>query len=164
MLRSRLLVPSLLVAVAALAAMPVVAVSPGDAPSAATSAPARRHFKFTYSATIKDVPAGAKEAQVWIPLPNEHATQHAQLVDVVSPVKGEEKIRLTLAAYLGAPESYDSVLIEGSPRIQSRIEGGVHGDIATVAMAINAIPAVIVAEPGFRTMRDMRLPSFYPGV
>ena len=82
----------------------------------------------------------------------------------VGYVKGEAKIQLTLAAYLGAPASYESVLIEGSPRIYSKIEGGVHGDIATASMAVNSIPAVIAAEPGFRTMRDMRLPSFFPGV
>jgi 4-hydroxy-tetrahydrodipicolinate reductase len=78
-------------------------------------------------------------------------------------VNGEPRIRLRLEAYLGAPESYESVLIEGSPRIHSRIDGGVHGDIATASMAVNSIPAVIAAPPGFRTMRDMRLPSFYGG-
>ena len=55
-------------------------------------------------------------------------------------------------------------LIEGSPRIYSKIEGGVHGDIATASMTVNSIPAVIAAAPGFRTMRDMRLPSFYGGM
>src|SRR5687767_2116253 len=78
-------------------------------------------------------------------------------------VGGEPLIQLRLEAYLGAPESYESVLIEGSPRIHSRIDGGVHGDIATASMAVNSIPAVIAAAPGFRTMRDMRLPSFYGG-
>jgi 4-hydroxy-tetrahydrodipicolinate reductase len=78
-------------------------------------------------------------------------------------VNGEPRIRLRLEAYLGAHESYESVLIEGSPRIHSRIDGGVHGDIATASMAVNSIPAVISAPPGFRTMRDMRLPSFYGG-
>jgi 4-hydroxy-tetrahydrodipicolinate reductase len=78
-------------------------------------------------------------------------------------VNGEARIRLRLEAYLGAPESYESVLIEGSPRIHSRIEGGVHGDIATAAIAVNSIPAVIAAAPGFRTTRDMRLPSFFGG-
>src|SRR5688572_19830078 len=78
-------------------------------------------------------------------------------------VGGEPRIRLRLEAYLGAPEAYESVTIEGLPRIHSRIEGGVHGDIATASMAVNSIPAVIAAPPGFRTMRDMRLPSFYGG-
>ena len=78
-------------------------------------------------------------------------------------VGGEARIRLRLEAYLGAPESFESVLIEGSPRIHSRIEGGIHGDIATASMAVNSIPAVLGAAAGFRTMRDMRLPSFYGG-
>ncbi len=83
--------------------------------------------------------------------------------DGVGYVKGEPRITLHLEAYLGAPVSYDSVLIEGSPRIYSKIDGGVHGDIATASMTVNSIPAVLTAAPGFRTMRDMRLPSFYGG-
>ncbi len=83
--------------------------------------------------------------------------------DAVGYVKGEARITLHLEAYLGAPESYDSVLIEGSPRIHSRIAGGVHGDIATASMTVNSIPAVLTAAPGLRTMRDIRLPSFYSG-
>ena len=83
--------------------------------------------------------------------------------DGVGYVNGEPRIRLQLEAYLGAPESYDSVLIEGSPRIYSKIEGGVHGDIATASMTVNSIPAVLTAAPGLRTMRDMRLPSFFNG-
>jgi 4-hydroxy-tetrahydrodipicolinate reductase len=81
----------------------------------------------------------------------------------VGYVKGEPKVRLRLEAYLGAPESYDSVLIEGSPRISSKIDGGVHGDIATASMTVNSIPAVLSAAPGLRTMRDIRLPSFSNG-
>jgi 2,4-diaminopentanoate dehydrogenase len=83
--------------------------------------------------------------------------------DGIGYVKGEERIRLHLEAYLGAPQSFDSVLIEGSPRIHSKIDGGVHGDIATASMVVNSIPAVVDAPPGLRTMRDLRLPSFYPG-
>jgi 4-hydroxy-tetrahydrodipicolinate reductase len=80
--------------------------------------------------------------------------------DGVGYVKGEAKVTLRLEAYLGAPESYDSVLIEGTPRIYSRIDGGVHGDIATASITVNSIPAILSATPGLRTMRDMRLPSF----
>ena len=78
-------------------------------------------------------------------------------------VKGEPKITLRLEAYLGALESYDSVLIDGSPRIYSKIDGGVHGDIATASITVNSIPAILSAAPGLRTMRDMRLPSFAGG-
>jgi 4-hydroxy-tetrahydrodipicolinate reductase len=81
----------------------------------------------------------------------------------VGYVKGAPLISLRLEAYLGAPESYDSVLIEGSPRIHSTIAGGVHGDIATASITVNSIPAVLSAAPGLRTMCDMRLPSFFRG-
>jgi 4-hydroxy-tetrahydrodipicolinate reductase len=83
--------------------------------------------------------------------------------DGVGYLKGEPKITLRLEAYLGASESYDAVLIEGTPRIYSKIDGGVHGDIATASMAVNSIAAVLSAAPGLRTMRDMRLPSFDGG-
>jgi 4-hydroxy-tetrahydrodipicolinate reductase len=83
--------------------------------------------------------------------------------DGVGYVKGEPLIKLHMEAYLGAPESYDSVTIEGSPRLHSKIAGGVHGDVATASITVNSIPKVIGAEPGLRTMRDMPLPSFYRG-
>ena len=78
-------------------------------------------------------------------------------------VGDEVKILLQLDAYLGAPESFDSVLIDGSPRIYSKVQGGIHGDIATASMTVNSIPHVITAPPGLRTMRDMPLPSFFAG-
>jgi 2,4-diaminopentanoate dehydrogenase len=79
----------------------------------------------------------------------------------VGYVGDEPKIRLQLDAYLGAPESFDSVLIDGSPRLYSKVQGGIHGDIATASMTVNAIPHVLTAAPGLRTMRDMPLPSFF---
>jgi 4-hydroxy-tetrahydrodipicolinate reductase len=78
-------------------------------------------------------------------------------------VGGDSRIRLHLHAYLGAPESYELVEITGVPTIRSRVEGGIHGDIATASITVNSIPAVLAAAPGFHTMRDMRLPSFYGG-
>lgn len=84
--------------------------------------------------------------------------------DGIGYVNGAPLITLHMEAYLGAPESYDSVLIEGSPRIHSKIAGGVHGDVATASITVNSIPKVISALPGLRTMRDMSLPSFFGGV
>ena len=78
-------------------------------------------------------------------------------------VGADAKIRLQLDAYLGAPESFDSVLIDGTPHLYSKIQGGIPGDIATAAMAINAIPRVLTAAPGLRTMRDLPLPSYFTG-
>ncbi len=76
---------------------------------------------------------------------------------------GKALITLHMEAYLGAPESYDSVVIEGVPRIEQKISGGVHGDIATASITVNSIPKVIAAQPGLRTMRDMTLPSWFGG-
>ncbi len=77
--------------------------------------------------------------------------------------KGEAAIRLLFEAYLGAPDSYDSVEIDGSPRIAMKIAGGIHGDVATASIVVNSIPKVIEARPGLHTMRDMPLPSFFGG-
>ena len=84
--------------------------------------------------------------------------------DGVGYRKGAAAISLHMEAYLGAPESYDAVDIEGSPPLSMKIAGGIHGDIATVALVVNAIPAVLNAPPGLHTMRDMPLPSFFPGL
>jgi 2,4-diaminopentanoate dehydrogenase len=83
--------------------------------------------------------------------------------DGVGYRKNDAVIRLHMEAYLGAPESYDSVEIEGSPRISSKIAGGIHGDIATASIVVNSIPKVLSAAPGLHTMRDLALPSFFPG-
>ena len=77
--------------------------------------------------------------------------------------KGRPAIRLHMEAYLGAPETYDAVEIEGSPALSMKLAGGIHGDIATAAIVVNSIPKVIDAPPGLHTMRDMPLPSFFPG-
>jgi 4-hydroxy-tetrahydrodipicolinate reductase len=76
---------------------------------------------------------------------------------------GKPIITLHMEAYLGAPESYDAVVIEGMPRIEQKIAGGVHGDVATASITVNSIPKVLTARPGLRTMRDMALPSWYAG-
>src|SRR5947207_944488 len=83
--------------------------------------------------------------------------------DGVGSRKGEPVIRLHMEAYLGAPESYDSVDIEGSPRLSMKIAGGIHGDVATASIVVNSIQHVIDAAPGLHTMRDLPLPSFFPG-
>src|SRR5262249_50309148 len=77
--------------------------------------------------------------------------------------RGEPVIRMHFEAYLGAPESYDSGEIEGSPRLSMKIAGGIHGDVATAAIVVNSIPKVLGATPGLHTMRDLPLPSFFPG-
>jgi hypothetical protein len=76
---------------------------------------------------------------------------------------GQPVITLHMEAYLGAPESYDSVEIAGSPSIRSKIAGGVHGDIATASIVVNSLPKILEVAPGLHTMRDMPLPAFFGG-
>jgi hypothetical protein len=83
--------------------------------------------------------------------------------DGVGYRKGEPVIKLHMEAYLGSPETYDSVEIEGSPSLSMKISGGIHGDVATASIAVNSIPKVLQAPPGLHTMRDLALPSFFPG-
>jgi 2,4-diaminopentanoate dehydrogenase len=76
---------------------------------------------------------------------------------------GQPVIRLHMEAYLGAPESYDSVDVEGTPALSMKIAGGIHGDIATSSMVVNSFPAVLRATPGLHTMRTLAIPSWYAG-
>lgn len=70
-------------------------------------------------------------------------------------VNGETKITMDFRAYIGAPEEFDSVDIEGVPPIHQKISPCVHGDHGTIAMTTNMIPHVINAEPGLKTMVDL---------
>jgi len=72
-------------------------------------------------------------------------------------------IVLHMEAYLGAPETYDTVTIEGSPRLSVKAAGGYHGDVATASITVNTIPRVLEARPGLHTMRSLALPSFAGG-
>jgi 4-hydroxy-tetrahydrodipicolinate reductase len=76
---------------------------------------------------------------------------------------GKPVITLHMEAYLGAPESFDSVDVEGSPRLSMKLAGGVHGDIATTSIVVNSLPKVVVAPPGLHTMRSLPIPSFFGG-
>jgi 2,4-diaminopentanoate dehydrogenase len=76
---------------------------------------------------------------------------------------GEARITLHMEAYLGAPESYDAVIVKGSPDLHMKIAGGVHGDIATASITANSIPKVLSAPAGLQTMRSMVIPSWFGG-
>jgi 4-hydroxy-tetrahydrodipicolinate reductase len=83
--------------------------------------------------------------------------------DGVGYRKSVPVISLHLEAYLGAPETYDAIEIEGSPKLSVKVAGGIQGDIATASIVVNSIPRVLAAPPGLHTMRDLPLPSFFPG-
>ncbi len=75
---------------------------------------------------------------------------------------GEElKISLQFKAAIGVPESFDEIQIKGNPNINSKINGGVNGDVATCAITINAIPQILRSTPGLKTMADIPLVAFF---
>ena len=83
--------------------------------------------------------------------------------DGVGYRKGEALIGSTWRRTLVRPETYDQVDIEGSPKLSVKFAGGIHGDVATASITVNSIPKVLDAAPGLHTMRDLPLPSFFPG-
>jgi 4-hydroxy-tetrahydrodipicolinate reductase len=77
-------------------------------------------------------------------------------------LKGEEKIFMELQMYVGAKQPADTVELRGEPNLSLTIPGGAHGDIATAAIAVNAIPSILAAPAGLRTVRDLPLAFFPP--
>jgi 4-hydroxy-tetrahydrodipicolinate reductase len=75
---------------------------------------------------------------------------------------GQEKIYMELQMYVGAQESSDTIELTGEPYIRVNIPGGTHGDIATAAVVVNSIPAILDAPAGLRTSRDLPLCFFPP--
>jgi 2,4-diaminopentanoate dehydrogenase len=70
---------------------------------------------------------------------------------------GEVAVSLDLQMYVGAESPRDHVLIEGLPRIDMTINGGVAGDVATAAIVVNCLPKLVAARPGLLTMLDVPL-------
>ena len=77
---------------------------------------------------------------------------------------GKEIAAIDLRMYVGAPESFDLVEIEGTPPIKMKCIGGIHGDRATVAALVNAVPRVLEAASGVKTMSDLKLPAAFDAI
>ena len=75
---------------------------------------------------------------------------------------GQEKIFMELKMYVGAKNPADTLVLKGDPNLTLTIPGGTHGDVATAAVVVNAIPSILAANAGLRTSRDLPL-SFFPG-
>ena len=90
--------------------------------------------------------------------------QVAGIIQTGTGYRGDDPlVVLHMEAYLGAPESYDAVTVTGSPNLHMKIDGGVHGDVATASITVNSIPKVLQAPAGLQTMRSMVLPSYFGG-
>lgn len=80
-------------------------------------------------------------------------------------VHGHDVIVLTWQVSVGAPESYDEIIIDGKPPIRMRIDGGIHGGEAAPALVVHAIAPTVAATPGLHTVLDLpplhyRLPIY----
>ncbi len=69
-------------------------------------------------------------------------------------------IELDWRTAVGLQETYDAVHIDGVPPIDMLIRGGIHGDLATESLVSRAIPAIVSARPGLRTVLDLPVPHY----
>jgi 4-hydroxy-tetrahydrodipicolinate reductase len=69
-------------------------------------------------------------------------------------------VELEFQAAIGQADPHDRVQIDGEPPIDMVLRGGVHGDVATSAITLNAVPAVIGAGPGLHTMATVPMVRF----
>jgi 2,4-diaminopentanoate dehydrogenase len=65
-----------------------------------------------------------------------------------------EFVTLTFMAALDSDEDGDTIKITGKPSLEVKLQG-TNGDLATVAIAVNAVRRVREAAPGLVTMRDL---------
>ncbi len=74
---------------------------------------------------------------------------------------GREVIKLVIRAALAEENPRDEIFVTGNPDIHLIIEGGLHGDVATVSVTANMAPIVIKADPGLKTMIELPIPRNY---
>ena len=72
----------------------------------------------------------------------------------------DEFMCLTFVAALEAEDEGDTIKIAGKPNLEVRLKG-TNGDIATVAIAVNAVRRVKEAAPGLVTMRDLPIVTMW---
>jgi 2,4-diaminopentanoate dehydrogenase len=65
-----------------------------------------------------------------------------------------EFARMVFVAALDYPIDQDTIVIHGAPELEMTVKG-TNGDVATVAIAVNAVKRVVAAPPGLVTMRDL---------
>jgi 4-hydroxy-tetrahydrodipicolinate reductase len=71
-------------------------------------------------------------------------------------------IQMEFQAAIGQSDPHDRVHIDGEPPIDLVLRGGVHGDVATCAITLNAVPALIAVGPGLHTMATVPLVRCLP--
>jgi 4-hydroxy-tetrahydrodipicolinate reductase len=66
-------------------------------------------------------------------------------------------IALEVRMSIGAKEPHDEIRITGTPDVTMIIPGGIHGDRAAAAMAVNMIPRAVNSRHGLLTMDDLAI-------
>jgi hypothetical protein len=86
-----------------------------------------------------------------------YTVKPGQVAGIIHKARGfagnVEKVTLELDMYIGVPEPGDTVRLEGKPPVTVFVSG-LHGDVATAAIASNACAAVTSFRPGLVTMID----------
>ncbi|MFA6954554.1 MAG: dihydrodipicolinate reductase [Thermoanaerobaculia bacterium] len=65
------------------------------------------------------------------------------------------ELSLEILMYVGAKDPADTIEIRGLPDVSATIRGGIHGDRATAAMVVNAIPRILACRRGLISMDDI---------
>ena len=108
--------------------------------------------------TLEPVVAGEEMKTEYLTIPAGHV---AGIHQVAVGRRGRETpIQLVLDMYVGAPKPGEHIVLEGVDQIETHIKG-IHGDTATAAVVINAIPRVLQAPAGFLTMADLPLVHYW---
>jgi len=92
-------------------------------------------------------------------IPVGHAAGVRQVAEGWS--NGELKIRMEFQAAIAQPDPHDRVRLEADPPIDLVLRGGVHGDVATSAIVLNAIAPLLTAAPGLHTMATIPMPACF---
>ena len=74
----------------------------------------------------------------------------------------EPVIQLEFQAAIGQADPHDRILLDSEPPIDMLLKGGVHGDVATVAIAVNCVGPLLAATPGLHTMATIPMARFRP--
>ncbi len=86
--------------------------------------------------------------------------QPGQVAGLIQVARGYsdrgEFVTLTFVAALDADEDGDTITITGKPNLEVTLQG-TNGDLATAAIAVNAIRRVREVGPGLATMRDLAI-------
>lgn len=103
-----------------------------------------------WSETIEPILAERDLACGLGPIPAGHARGVRQVAAGI--VAGREALHLEFIAAIAEPDPCDEVHLESDPPISMRISPNIHGDVATSAIAINAVAALRRCPPGLHTM------------